>query len=83
MLIRPVTDPAFNRYGKVVEGICTCELMKAMEETPAPTDGVDYKKIMDTLKSINYQGGISVEAFPKDPATDARIALEVLRQAMA
>lgn len=50
---------------------------------PAPNDGVDYKKIMDTLKSIGYQGGISVEAFPKDPATDARIALDVLRQAMA
>lgn len=49
---------------------------------PSFNDGVDYKKLMDTLKSIHYTGGISVEAFPKDPATDARIALEVLRQAM-
>ena len=49
---------------------------------PAPNDGVDYKKIMDTLKSVNYQGGISIEAFTKYPAFDARIALEVLRQAM-
>ena len=48
---------------------------------PAHNDGVDYKKIMDTLKFINYQGGISVEAFPKDPSLDACIALEVLRQA--
>lgn len=50
---------------------------------PAPNDGVDYKKIMDILKSIHYQGGISVEAFPTHPETDARIALETLRQAMA
>ena len=49
---------------------------------PAFNDGVDYKKMMDTLKSINYTGGISVEAFPKDPESDARIALDVLRQAM-
>lgn len=50
---------------------------------PAPNDGVDYKKIMDTLKSINYTGGISVEAFTANPEADARIALETLRQAMA
>lgn len=50
---------------------------------PALNDGVDYKKIMDTLKSINYTGGISVEAFTNDPAKDAPIALEVLRQALA
>ena len=50
---------------------------------PAHNDGVDYKKIMDVLKSINYQGGISVEAFPKNPEFDSRIALETLRQAMA
>jgi len=50
---------------------------------PSPNDGEDYKKIMDTLKSINYQGGISIEAFTKYPSFDARIALETLRQAMA
>lgn len=50
---------------------------------PAFDDGVDYKKIMDTLKSIGYQGGISVEAFTDDPETDAPRALAVLRQAMA
>ena len=49
---------------------------------PAYNDGVDYKKIMDTLKTIDYQGGISVEAFAKNPGFDARIALETLRWAM-
>lgn len=69
MLIRPVTDPAFNRYGKVVEGICTCELMKAMEETPAPTDGVVYVAsvpeleklpIFETFNKVCY-GGMPVQ----------------------
>jgi len=50
---------------------------------PAPNDGVNYRRIMDTLKSINYQGGVSVEAYSKDPAADARTALDILRRAMA
>ncbi|MBQ3048545.1 MAG: sugar phosphate isomerase/epimerase [Oscillospiraceae bacterium] len=50
---------------------------------PKAGDGVDYKHIFDTLKSIGYDGGISVEAFSDDPANDARAALEVLRQADA
>ncbi len=48
---------------------------------PAPGDGVDYKKLMDILHAIGYDGGISVEAFTHDPAADARLALQALRQA--
>ncbi len=47
---------------------------------PAAGDGVDYKKMMDVLKSINYQGGISVEAFTDNPEKDAAKALDVLRR---
>ena len=57
--------------------------MVIIEELSCFITGEDYKKIMDTLKSINYQGGISIEAFTKYPSFDARIALETLRQAMA
>lgn len=49
---------------------------------PAAGDGVDYKKMMDVLKSIDYRGGISVEAFTDDPAKDAAQALSALRAAM-
>lgn len=48
---------------------------------PASGDGVDYKKMMDVLKSINYCGGISVEAFTESPEADAAKALDVLRKA--
>jgi len=50
---------------------------------PAIGDGVDYQAFMDTLKSIGYTGGVSVEAFTQDPANDARRALEALRAADA
>lgn len=53
MTIRPVTDPAFNRYGKIVEGICTCELQKAMENTPAPDDSVVYEPTVPELESLD------------------------------
>ncbi len=48
---------------------------------PAPGDGVDYEKLMDTLHAIGYTGGVSVEAFTQNPAADARLALQALRQA--
>lgn len=50
---------------------------------PAFNDGVDYKKMFSVLKSIGYSGGISIEAFAKNPEQDARIALQVLREALA
>lgn len=48
---------------------------------PAPGDGVDYDKLMRTLHAIGYTGGVSVEAFTNNPAEDARLALQALRQA--
>ena len=50
---------------------------------PAPNDGVDYKKMFSVLKSMGYTGGISIEAFAKNPEEDARVALQVLREALA
>ena len=38
--IKQVTDPAFRRYGKVIEGYDLTELLKAMENTPVPDDVV-------------------------------------------
>ncbi|MBQ8637911.1 MAG: DUF4867 family protein [Lachnospiraceae bacterium] len=40
MTIKKITDPAYNRYGKVVEGYDLAELTKAMEATPVPEDVV-------------------------------------------
>lgn len=49
---------------------------------PRPDDGVDYKKILHTLRDIGYTGGVSVEAFSKNPENDAPIALETLRRVL-
>ena len=51
MQVRPVTDPAFNRYGKVVEGVCTRQLMEAMEKTPLP-DQVVYVASVPELERL-------------------------------
>ena len=50
---------------------------------PKPDDGVDYKKMFDLLKSIGYDGGVSVEGYSDNFEEDAKVAVETLRKAMA
>lgn len=45
---------------------------------PQPSDAWDYKPFFDALKSIGYQGGVSIEAGCDDFASRARLAFEVL-----
>jgi hypothetical protein len=40
--IHPVTDVAFRRYGRVVEGFEVSELLAALRKTPLPQDGTVY-----------------------------------------
>ncbi len=40
LTIKPVTDPAFQAYGKVVTGYDAGELLEKMKETPLPDDVV-------------------------------------------
>lgn len=40
MKIQSIGDKAFSTYGKVIEGLDTSELLKAMEGTPAPGEVV-------------------------------------------
>ena len=40
MKIQKVTDPAFRRYGKVLEGYNFGPLLKEMKHTPVPEDVV-------------------------------------------
>ena len=49
--IKPVTDPAFASYGKVVTGYNVEELLEQMAKTPLPED-VIYVPSVDTLKSL-------------------------------
>lgn len=50
---------------------------------PAPGDGADYEGLIQTLKSMHYQGDISVEAGCKDFVADGAQAVKCLKPLMA
>nr|WP_288827795.1 DUF4867 family protein [uncultured Clostridium sp.] len=50
--IKPVTDPAFGAYGKIVTGYEIGELLKKMEETPLPED-VIYVASVQELEELS------------------------------
>ncbi len=68
LAIKPVTDPAFAAYGKVVTGYEVGELLKKMEETPLPED-VIYVPSAEELESLavsakmekNLYGGMPIQ----------------------
>ncbi|MDR7813104.1 DUF4867 family protein [Lacrimispora sp.] len=51
LTIKPVTDPAFQTYGKVVTGYDAGELLEKMKETPLPED-VDYVPSVVELEEL-------------------------------
>lgn len=50
--IKPVTDPAFRAYGKVVTGYEIGDLLEKMEHTPLPDD-VTYVASVQELESLS------------------------------
>ncbi|MGC6175184.1 DUF4867 family protein [Lacrimispora sp. 38-1] len=50
--IKPVTDPAFGSYGKIVTGYEIGDLLKKMEETPLPED-VTYVASVQELEELS------------------------------
>ncbi|GLB29505.1 DUF4867 domain-containing protein [Lacrimispora amygdalina] len=50
--IKPVTDPAFGAYGKIVTGYEIGDLLKKMEETPLPED-VIYVASVQELEELS------------------------------
>jgi hypothetical protein len=52
MKIQKVTDPAFRKYGKIIENVDFSELVKALnEKTPAP-DEVVYEPTVKELEAL-------------------------------
>ena len=47
---------------------------------PARGDGEDYAELFDTLKAMNYQGDVSIEAGCKDMRAEGAEALRCLKQ---
>nr|WP_314462661.1 DUF4867 family protein [uncultured Clostridium sp.] len=50
--IKPVTDPAFRAYGKIVTGYEIGDLLDKMEETPLPDD-VTYVASVQELEALS------------------------------
>lgn len=51
MKILQVTDPAFKKYGRIVEGIDFTGLVEKMQEMPLP-DGVAYEPSVEALETL-------------------------------
>lgn len=49
---------------------------------PFPGDGVDYAGIINTLKEMNYEGDVSIEAAFEDLVKEGKVAIEILRPLM-
>ena len=61
MKIQKVTDPAFRKYGQVLEGYDFTGLMKEMNHTPVPEDviyvpSVEELEALDVMKDLQNKG---------------------------
>ena len=59
--IQKVTDPAFRKYGQVLEGYDFTGLMKEMKHTPVPEDviyvpSVEELEALDVMKDLQNKG---------------------------
>lgn len=52
LAIRPVTDPAFKAYGKVITGYDFTDLLKELENTPLPED-VIYEPSVAAMEALS------------------------------
>ena len=61
MKIQKVTDPAFRKYGQVLEGYDFTGLIKEMKHTPVPEDviyvpSVEELEALDIMKDLQNKG---------------------------
>ena len=52
MKIQKVTDPAFRKYGQVLEGYDFTGLIKEMKHTPVPEDVIYVPSVEEDRKSV-------------------------------
>ncbi|ADL03959.1 DUF4867 family protein [Lacrimispora saccharolytica] len=66
LTIKPVTDPAFRKYGKVVTGYDAGELLEKMKETPLP-DEVVYVASVKELEELAVSKKIEKKLYGQLP----------------
>lgn len=52
MTIKPITDPSFTMYGRIVNDLDTTAIQAAMANTPMPDAGVIYEPSVPELEAI-------------------------------
>ena len=62
MEIKKITDPAFAKYGKVIDFVCTKELQEAMMSMPAP-DEVVYVPSVAELEALPVYKELSEQVY--------------------
>lgn len=62
MEVKPVGDPAFKKYGRVISGLSLEGLMEKMKDTPLPEDTI-YVASDEALESDGAYGVISESLF--------------------
>lgn len=64
MEIISVTDPRFSRYGQILEGYATGEMMQALQRvTPLPDSGVEYVAGVPELEALPLAAELRDRAF--------------------
>ena len=66
MEIKKITDPAFKKYGRIVDNVDFSELYKKLEETPCPDDVV-YVPSDETLESLPVFAQIQSKCYGELP----------------
>lgn len=67
MEIKKVTDPAFKKYGRVVEGIDFSELAAKLTEMPLPADAVVYEPSVEALEALPVFAELQTKSYGELP----------------
>lgn len=63
MKIFSVYDPEFTRYGKILDGFDTSELVEAMKQIPMPENGTAYEPGIESLEACSIFSELSDRAY--------------------
>ena len=66
MKLQKVTDPAFKKYGKVVENVDFSELVEELKKTPCPQEVV-YEPSVEQLEALPVYQALQDVAYGEMP----------------
>ncbi len=67
LTIKPIDDPEFRAYGKVLGGYDTTELMEAASKIPLPENGVAYEAAIPSLEACAVMKDLEAHAYAGQP----------------